>query len=1258
MRIRQRKFKRIYHFFLIGTIICNLMPISTLADNIKETDNEIVISDNSVIDPYIREDEEVIPENDTDYFNASDNSDTEKYDLYQFDEDISIETLSSQTDVIASINSYVNSLNGSFPYNYYDSNGVYKCCQCCSFVNHVWKNVFGIDYYMKGKRTTIDKNWSSTSALISFLNSNARPGDAIWAKSNHNMVLMGWDASGLVISDGKSSGAVWHNNKKINFTSNEWKNYYSKYFSSGYRLYHINDDAYNVTGWGGVDPTPTPAPVVVVNYPNPTVGVINITYDALRYPQYSSNIGVGAGLSTANLTIASNSGVTKNYTINVSNGKVSGELPLSDFTGEGLEHIYTITISVTDAQGRTASNSVVYDRTLSVYINAKTVNLKVGESFKFEGKAKTDSIINSEKWEAIKYAEPGVTITEDGYCTALLPGEWLVDYDVNVTSGNTTEIRMITCKVIVTMDSPTIKTSSYDEGCVKLTINPVSNADGYRIEHSVGENHDVIDQDVSCSLENGNELEVYNIKFGTINHYKVYAYKIVNGKEVRSTVSNESSIFVERRPQLNNFNVVKNNDGQYKLTWDKNKYADSYIVHIFRKSLDVPNAIIWGDEGIGEFKIGNVSEYSITAYESDYEVFIGVCPSRDTWSELDDSLEYFDSYWKYYCTPLKYEDDMIPVYFNCEDGLIRQKYHKGEKIIKYDPQKKVSNGKYFKGWHLDSKTPGAGMLWTLPDLGIEYDMGWDFDNDVIEEELFFSPIYSKYPYSDEEIKTMEKTKESHISYITNPEHICDKETGEENDYSIHSSIYFGAYPQSEVTDKETKEKIDDALNSEGKTKGDVWVDGIKYRKIDENDVLNSKYFTSDTPFRYYRWERIKWRVLKISGKNALLVSDKAIDTVRFNEEAESVTWKDSTVRSWLNGYNQTENAVGLDYSNSNFLQDAFSDKEIEKIKERNIEDDEYSYDYDVSKYTTKVIGTVSDKVSILSRNELLNEEWGFCSNLYNKSSSRWMTGSAYALSRGCISYSAANLKDNVPNVWYWTRTSMRGHESKYVIDNYGDEIFGAPSLDEVRIGLVPCITIDLSDEGVWDMVDDGTSGDGGDEKPQYAIKYNLNGGTNSAANPSAYYLGDANIKLSNPSRDGYNFKGWYKDSVLSNAITEVDTSVRGGTSVYAKWEEIKQQNPSWGSDTEKPDDPTEPTPAGGKSSTETGRQTGTGTETQTETQTGTQTETQTGTQTETQTGTQTRKREHKRKRKREHKRKHKREHKRKYKHKQKQKHKR
>ena len=68
----------------------------------------------------------------------------------------------------------------------------------------------------------------------------------------------------------------------------------------------------------------------------------------------------------------------------------------------------------------------------------------------------------------------------------------------------------------------------------------------------------------------------------------------------------------------------------------------------------------------------------------------------------------------------------------------------------------------------------------------------------------------------------------------------------------------------------------------------------------------------------------------------------------------------------------------------------------------------------------------------------------------------------------------------------------------------------------------------------------------------YTITYNLDGGTNDSANPATYTVEDT-ITLQNPSKDGYNFLGWYTDAGFATPITTISGST-GNLVLYAKWE--------------------------------------------------------------------------------------------------------
>ena len=57
---------------------------------------------------------------------------------------------------------------------------------------------------------------------------------------------------------------------------------------------------------------------------------------------------------------------------------------------------------------------------------------------------------------------------------------------------------------------------------------------------------------------------------------------------------------------------------------------------------------------------------------------------------------------------------------------------------------------------------------------------------------------------------------------------------------------------------------------------------------------------------------IDWRVLDIQGNKALLISEKVLETRRYNDEYKDITWEKCTLRGYLNGdfYNKLGAAKG------------------------------------------------------------------------------------------------------------------------------------------------------------------------------------------------------------------------------------------------------------------------------------------------------------------------------------------------------------
>ncbi len=69
----------------------------------------------------------------------------------------------------------------------------------------------------------------------------------------------------------------------------------------------------------------------------------------------------------------------------------------------------------------------------------------------------------------------------------------------------------------------------------------------------------------------------------------------------------------------------------------------------------------------------------------------------------------------------------------------------------------------------------------------------------------------------------------------------------------------------------------------------------------------------------------------------------------------------------------------------------------------------------------------------------------------------------------------------------------------------------------------------------------------------FLITYVLGGGTNPTNAPTTYVLND-NKELPTPTRNGYDFKGWYLENTFETQVERVDSSFSGNITIYAKWE--------------------------------------------------------------------------------------------------------
>ena len=192
-------------------------------------------------------------------------------------------------------------------------------------------------------------------------------------------------------------------------------------------------------------------------------------------------------------------------------------------------------------------------------------------------------------------------------------------------------------------------------------------------------------------------------------------------------------------------------------------------------------------------------------------------------------------------------------------------------------------------------------------------------------------------------------------------------------------IYFGSYPQSEITSKDGSvyNKLKNATSWDN---NDTTIDGVKYRRLKGEDATQHAYsggseqyydWNDDyTTYHYFKYEPIKWRVLNKDNNDVFLLSDIALDDQRYNEKWATITWEKSSMRSWINGYKASENQPEIDYSNKNFIDTAFSTAQKNAIKTTKVENRNNIH------YGSAGQGgnDTSDKIFLLSEREVYNTD--------------------------------------------------------------------------------------------------------------------------------------------------------------------------------------------------------------------------------------------------------------------------------------------
>lgn len=221
-------------------------------------------------------------------------------------------------------------------------------------------------------------------------------------------------------------------------------------------------------------------------------------------------------------------------------------------------------------------------------------------------------------------------------------------------------------------------------------------------------------------------------------------------------------------------------------------------------------------------------------------------------------------------------------------------------------------------------------------------------------------------------------------------------------------IWFGSYPQTKIVSSSKENDLYSTLET-----ANGW--------DKNNDIIIGKEKYHRAKKCYFKYEPIKWRVIKCENGEALLLSDIVLDKQKYNKRLKKVTWEKSTLRKWLN---------------KKFMNRAFSSSEQEAIRTTKvINEDNYYYKTDGGNDTL-------DKIYLLSLSETDEEkEYGFTDS--------------YGMT---IKYS--NYADLDDYQYWWLRTPGEKNISAAAVDMSG-KAYGGGGESDMELGIRPVLHLNL-----------------------------------------------------------------------------------------------------------------------------------------------------------------------------------------------------
>ena len=179
-------------------------------------------------------------------------------------------------------------------------------------------------------------------------------------------------------------------------------------------------------------------------------------------------------------------------------------------------------------------------------------------------------------------------------------------------------------------------------------------------------------------------------------------------------------------------------------------------------------------------------------------------------------------------------------------------------------------------------------------------------------------------------------------------------------------------------------------------------------------------------------EDIEWRVLAKEDNKILVISDKALDCQPYNKSSPVITWKDCTLRKWLN---------------DSFLNDAFNADEQAQILNTNVSAGKNPG------YNTNPGNATTDKIFLLSITE--------AEKYFSNDEERKCAPTAYAKAQGAWTTDSFKTAGDEATCWWWLRSPGHNQYTAATVGIGGSVDYRGYRVDYDRGCVCPALWIDL-----------------------------------------------------------------------------------------------------------------------------------------------------------------------------------------------------